>query len=207
MLFEGLKQAILQIVGIPRLIYNYWHLSQLKQPLITVFGGKRVDKDSTYYKDAYHLSSLLARQGYSILTGGGPGIMEAALCGAMTINGGKQALGIGVCGVDVDYNPLCKQRLMFCSTFAIRKRLLIYYSQAIIVFPGGYGTVDELLEVFNLLKLHKIPKKRVILYDSSFWIGLQEWFDAQVSSRGYSMIDFSQMGILVDSVDSILETL
>lgn len=204
MIIEGLKKILFQIIGTPRLIYNYWCLSQLKQPLITVFGGKRVAKDSNYYNDAYQLSSQLARDGYSILTGGGPGIMEAALCGAMTINGGKQALGIGVSGVDIDYNPLCKQRLIFCSTFAIRKQLLIHYSQTIIVFPGGYGTIDELMEVFNLLKLNKIPKIRVILYDSSFWLGLQEWFDAQASSRGYSIIDFGQMGHIVDSIEEIV---
>ena len=207
MIIEGLKQVSLQYVRLPRLLYNYWCLSQIKQPLITVFGGKRVIKESKYYQDAYQLSIILAKQGYSILTGGGAGIMEAALCGAMTINGGKQVLGIGVKGVDIDYSPLCKQHLMFCNTFADRKRLLITYSQVIIVFPGGYGTVDELMEVFNLIKLNKIRKVPVILYDSFFWRGLQDWFDGHISSAGYSTIDFGQMGIIVDSIEEILDTI
>ena len=206
-MIEGLKQASLQVVRIPRLLYNYWCLSQLKQPLITVFGGKRVTQGSKYYNDAYQLSAILAQRGYSILTGGGAGIMEAALCGAMTIDGERQALGIGVRGVDVDYSPVCKQHLMFCSTFTDRKRLLINYSQAIIVFPGGYGSVDELLEVFNLIKLNKIKKVPVILYDSSFWSGLQDWFDKQVSAHGFSRIDFVQMAVMVNSIEDIINTI
>lgn len=152
----------------PRFIYASYRISNLAQPIISIFGGKNINPGSSYYQAAFQLSQRLAQHDMSILSGGGPGIMEAAVCGAAQVNT-QNALGIGVHGVDEEHELSCKSSMIFVSDFAMRKHFLIYYSQAFILFPGGVGTVDELFELLNLIKVKKLDQVPIILFDKEFW--------------------------------------
>lgn len=157
-------------------IYGLWQISRLKQPIVTIFGGKRAHKEDVYYQQAFTLAGILAQQGISVLTGGGPGIMEAALCGAYAQEKKGRSLGIGVQGVDVGFKSICGQKTIFLGDFMSRKKLLIDYSCGFIIFPGGIGTADELMEVLNLIKTKKIKSVPVVLIGTKYWKPLLDWF-------------------------------
>lgn len=154
-------------------------LSKLQKPIISIFGGKSVKKDSVHAQQANRLARMLAERNISVLTGGGPGIMEAANCGARTVTderGDKKVrtLGIGVRGVDLQFKNICAD-VFQAPNFYVRKWLLIRYSSGYLIFPGGFGTVDELFELLNLMKLEKLPVRPVILIGSEYWEPLVHW--------------------------------
>lgn len=156
------------IFSYPRFTYASYRISLLTKPIVSMFGGKHISSESPYYQSAFQLSYTLAQYNMSILSGGGPGIMEAAVCGATQINA-KNALGIGVHGIDEEHELECKGSMIFVSDFSMRKHFLIYYSQAFVIFPGGIGTVDEFFDVLNLIKVQKLDPAPIILFDKVFW--------------------------------------
>jgi uncharacterized protein (TIGR00730 family) len=169
--------------SVPRTLYAFFFLSKIKQPCITIFGGTHVRKESIEYKQAYDAGKLCAQKGYGVITGGGAGIMEAALCGAIDYAGKNAGLGIGVSGVDEKFISLCRSRVVMVSNLEIRKQFLTQYSQGFIVFPGGIGTLNEFTEVINLIKLDKLKSAPVILVGTEYWNSIILWLELAAQER------------------------
>jgi uncharacterized protein (TIGR00730 family) len=142
-------------------------------PAVTVFGSARFNEDHRYYKLARAVGSELARAGFATLTGGGPGIMEAANRGAQASGGASVGLNI-ILPHEQSANPYVDRSIEF-HYFFTRKVCLVKYSCAFIVMPGGLGTLDELFEAATLIQCHKIGPFPIILMGAKFWKGLQRW--------------------------------
>ncbi|HBL98525.1 TPA: TIGR00730 family Rossman fold protein [Candidatus Dependentiae bacterium] len=161
----------------PGLLCGSWKVSKLPHPVVTFFGGRRLSRDCIYAQQAFLLAKRLTEAKISIITGGGPGVMEAANCGAAAApNGENMTMGIGVEGVNTG-EPInkCLKKYIITRFFFLRKQLLINYSHAYVIFPGGFGTLDELFEVLTLMQLKKIPVMPVILIGRSYWESLDAW--------------------------------
>ena len=161
---------------LPEHLYGLYRISLLHGPCVTVFGGGHVALSDPGYEQAKELGRLVASKGFSLLTGGGSGVMEAALCGGL-LGGGdwRHALGIGVRNVDQNYLPHCRSATIFVNNFNIRKVLLTHYSVGIVVCFGGIGTFDELFYTVNLLKTVQLQKVPLVLLGADFWRGLTDW--------------------------------
>ena len=143
-------------------------------PAIAIFGSARLKSTDPIYTKAETIARLLAKKGYNIITGGGPGIMEAANKGA--VEGGGHSIGLNIeLPFEQKPNPYSDVRLNF-QYFFVRKVMLIKYSVAYIIMPGGFGTLDELFEALTLIQTKRIKPFPVILVDSDFWGGLVDWF-------------------------------
>ena len=166
-------------------------------PCVSIFGSARTQLDDKYYTLAKNTAALLSEAGYGIISGGGPGIMEAANAGA------KQANGVSV-GLTIDLpteqqsNPyIDKDKLLFFNYFFIRKVMFIKYSQGFVVMPGGFGTLDELFEAITLIQTQKINSFPLVLIGSAYWQGLIHWLKDTVSAHQYiSAEDFSLLTIV-----------
>lgn len=149
---------------------------------VTIFGSARIQPDSPTYEAAVETARLLAEAGFGIITGGGPGIMEASNKGAQ--DGGNLSIG---CNIELPFeqsaNPYLDVSLDF-SYFFVRKTMFIKYSSAFIIFPGGYGTMDEFFEAMTLIQTRKVSHFPVILYDSVYWSGLLEWMRTTMLAEG-----------------------
>jgi uncharacterized protein (TIGR00730 family) len=142
-------------------------------PAVSIFGSARTKPDDPAYAAARETARLLAENGYAIITGGGPGIMEAANQGAL--DGGGTSVG---CNIELPFeqgtNPYVRVPINF-RYFFIRKTMFVKYAEAFVIFPGGYGTLDELFEALTLIQTGKIHNFPIILYDSAYWRGLIDW--------------------------------
>lgn len=207
MLAQGLKDASYLLSRFPRFIYGIYKLSHLQQPLISIFGGKNVPDDSAFYKKAEDLATLLAHNNFSVLTGGGPGIMEAALCGALGNEKTDHGLGIGVEGVDIGFKPICRAKTIVVGDFNSRKWLLIRYSAGFVVFPGGYGTLDELVEVMNLIKINKIKKVPIVLFGIDFWKPFAAWIEDTLVAQKLVPEEHTNLFILTDDIQEAYQAL
>lgn len=166
----------------PQLVVGAWKISHLPQPVVSVFGGSNLKRTSKYFSLAETLSRNLVAHEISVLTGGGPGIMEAANCGAFRKDYYPvHTMGIGVRNLpnEQTINP-CVKDYMITDYFPIRKFLLIQYSYAYVVFPGGFGTLDELGEVMTLLQTKKLPLAPVILIGEDYWEHFIAWIKQAV---------------------------
>ncbi len=199
-MFKGIRDAFLYIFRYPQFLYAVWRLYRIRKPIITVFGGRNVPTHHEFYKKAYELSKKLMHFNVSIITGGGPGIMDAALCGAQKDDNNKNTLGIAVSGVDEYFSSSCRASSVFLPNFAMRKWLLMHYSLAFIIFPGGIGTLDELTELLNLIKIKKIPKLPVILIDSDYWKPFVDWVHVAML-HGLLFPDFDELFIVTDDIE------
>jgi len=173
-----------------RLLWGMWRLTRLPHPAITVFGGSRIPHDSLHAKMATQLAKMLAADGFSIITGGGPGIMEAANQGAfeylkecrLTNGAAHCPAGIVSAGVSLvrlnkeNKNPYVQEFVEMRHFFA-RKWLLVRYSTGFVVFPGGFGTLDELFEVVTLVQCNRMARVPIVLLDKSYWSPLVEWIE------------------------------
>ncbi len=163
-----------------QVVWGAWKISRLSQPVVSIFGGHLLPSDSPYLRAAHYLASRLVDQDISVLTGGGPGIMEAADSGAAHERGGKiRSMGIGVRGLkgEKGLNPYVHQGIML-DYFWARKYLLITYSYAFVIFPGGLGTMDELSDLLNLMDTEQRPSVPVLLYGKDFWKPYLDWIEA-----------------------------
>ena len=149
---------------------------------VTVFGSARTGPDDPQYEAARETSRLLAKAGFSIITGAGPGIMEAANRGCQ--EGGGHSVG---CNIELPFeqgaNPYVDTLVNF-RYFMVRKTMFIKYSNAFIIFPGGFGTLDELFEALTLIQTGKIYQFPVVLFGRHFWAGLVRWLSARVEGEG-----------------------
>jgi uncharacterized protein (TIGR00730 family) len=149
---------------------------------VAIFGSARTRADDPQYKAAQETAALLARAGFAVITGGGPGIMEAANKGALDAGG----VSIG-CNIELPFeqrpNPY-QTRSMTFKYFFVRKTMFVKYSRAFVIFPGGYGTLDELFESLTLIQTRKIRNFPVVLFGSKYWGGMVDWIKSSMLTEG-----------------------
>lgn len=149
---------------------------------IAIFGSARTKPDDPDYKAAQETGALLAAQGFAVITGGGPGIMEAANRGAFEAGG----LSIG-CNIELPFEqrPNAYQTLSLTfKYFFVRKMMFVKYSLAFVIFPGGFGTFDELFEALTLIQTKKIRNFPIVLFGRQYWSGMLDWLRAEVLRSG-----------------------
>src|SRR5690606_23923054 len=149
---------------------------------VTIFGSARLRDDSELYRKAQQLAADLARAGYAIITGGGPGVMEASNRGAMDAQGRSVGLNIDLPHEQAP-NGFQTDSLKF-KYFFVRKVMLVKYSTAFVVFPGGFGTIDELFEALTLIQTRKIKPFPVYLIGVEFWRGMLQWLQGTLLRMG-----------------------
>jgi uncharacterized protein (TIGR00730 family) len=150
---------------------------------ITIWGSARVKEDDIWYKKAVKTAKLLAQKGYTIITGGGPGIMEAANKGASEI--GAESIGLNIeLPEEQKPNPYIKTLISF-RYFFTRKVMFVKYTKGFIIFPGGFGTLDEFTEAITLIQTKRIHKFPVVLMDDEYWDGFIKWMSDILLKRGY----------------------
>lgn len=166
----------------------------------TFWGSARTQPNDPYYKQAEELAAKLAKKGFSIISGGGPGIMEASNVGAFKVGGKSVGLNIQL-PFEQQLNPYTTESLNF-NFFFSRKVMLTFASEVYVYFPGGFGTLDELFEILTLIQTKKIEKLPVILYGKDYWEPLIEFFK-EVLLKKYQTISPEDLELfhLVDSVD------
>jgi uncharacterized protein (TIGR00730 family) len=161
-------------------------------PAVSIFGSARTPRGAAEYETAQAIAAGLARAGYAIITGGGPGIMEAANKGAVEASGVSVGLGIEL-PLEMGLNDYVEMGLEF-RYFFVRKTCFIKYSQAFVVLPGGFGTMDELFEAVTLVATGKITKFPIVLVGRSYWSGLLSWLQDTMLAEGN--IGTAELGLL-----------
>lgn len=170
-------------------------------PAVTIFGSARAKPEHKDYQQAVAIGRLLGEAGYTIITGGGPGIMEAANKGAR--EAGTTSIGLNIeLPFEQHINPYVDISMEFRYFFA-RKTMLVKYSQAIIVLPGGFGTMDELFESLTLIQTGKIHNYPVVLFDSDYWSGLIDWLKKTMALRGKIAAPDLDLIYLTDSPEDV----
>ncbi len=174
-------------------------------PCVTVFGSARTQPNHPYYKSAVTIGEKLVENGYGVITGGGPGIMEAGNKGAHNMGGKSVGLNIelpfeqnGNIYVDPD-------NLISFDFFFVRKMVFVKYSQGFIVMPGGMGTLDELFEAITLIQTKKIGKFPIVLFGSEYWSGLFDWIKTTMLSEGNISPEDLDLISIVDDEDEAIE--
>jgi len=171
-------------------------------PCVSIFGSARTKPDNQYYILAEEIAFKLTQKGYGVITGGGPGIMEAANKGAN--KGGGMSVGLNIELPHEQYsNPYIDvDKLISFDYFFVRKVMFMKYAQGFIVLPGGFGTLDELFEALTLIQTRKVAAFPVILVGKNYWGGLIEWIKSSLleQEKNISEIDL-ELVILVDTAD------
>lgn len=173
-------------------------LNNLKVNCISIFGSARCKPESKEYKDAEEIARQLVRAGYGIITGGGPGAMEAANKGAFEENGVSVGLHIKL-PHEQGCNQYVKTRCTF-RYFFIRKFMFVKYARAYVVMPGGMGTIDELSEAFVIAQTGRARPFPIILYNSEFWSGFMDWLRNSMAGKGF--IGENEINRLITICDS-----
>tara|TARA_B110000444_G_scaffold75470_1_gene71097 strand:- start:2556 stop:3257 length:702 start_codon:yes stop_codon:yes gene_type:complete len=174
-------------------------------PCVTIFGSARMTQENKYYRLATDIGETLSVSGYGVITGGGPGIMEAGNKGAK--NGGAPSVGLNI---DLPFenssNPYIDlDKNMNFDYFFIRKVMFVKYSQAFVVMPGGMGTLDELFEAITLIQTQKIDKFPIILVGSEFWRGLIDWIKKTLIDEATISLKDLELISIVDSPDEVIQ--
>lgn len=163
------------------LLRGIWYVTSLPEPRVSFFGGSRAKLDAPYAQAARQLAQRCARHNISILTGGGPGIMEAAGC---SLRGYPYSFGIRVKGLSKEIIDGCYPQAFVVDNMSTRKLLLMQYSQAFVIFPGGFGTLDEAFALITLVVTGLLPAKPIIFFDSSYWQPIIQWIHSQAIPAG-----------------------
>lgn len=183
------------------LVEAYDRLDNIK-PAVSIFGSARLASTSLYYQQAEEIANLLSKKGFSIITGGGPSIMEAANKGAADGDGVSVGLNVFLPKEQVpnDYQDVDLEFRYFFT----RKSIFVRYSVAYVVMPGGFGTLDELTEILTLVQTKKRPLLPIILVGKAFWYGLQEWITTTLVEEKVISAEDIKLLTIVDSVDEVV---
>jgi uncharacterized protein (TIGR00730 family) len=171
-------------------------------PAVSIFGSARTPRESPEYAEATALAAALATSGYAVITGGGPGIMEAANKGAFDAGGVSVGLGIEL-PFEQGMNAFVDIGVDFRYFFA-RKTMFVKYAQAFVVFPGGFGTLDELFEALTLVQTGKVTSFPVVLMGSAYWGGLLDWLRDTVEPSGRISAKDLDLITVTDDVDEVV---
>lgn len=173
-------------------------------PCISIFGSARLEPGSKYYEMARRAAHSIAENGFGVITGGGPGIMEAGNKGAFEYGGKSVGLGIDLPkeqGVNQYVSPEYEINFKY---FFVRKVMFVKYAQGFIVFPGGFGTLDELFETLTLIQTEKIDKIPIVMVGVEYWQGLTDWIRDKLVTGGYiSKEDVSLFYLTDDENDAV----
>ena len=197
--------SVFKIMG--ELVEGYEKLSQLG-PCVSIFGSARTKPDNKFYKETVEISESIVKLGLGVITGGGPGIMEAANKGAQKAGGVSVGLNIDLPHEQMPNPFIDSDKVIDFDYFFVRKVMFVRYAQAFVVMPGGFGTLDEFFEAITLIQTHKIERFPVILYGSEFWSGCIEWIKNIVCKK-FNNVSEDEMFLfeIVDSKNEIIEIL
>lgn len=175
-------------------------------PCVSIFGSARTKPDNPYYKTAEEIAYRLTKRGYGVITGGGPGIMEAGNKGAQ--RGGGKSVGLNIeLPFEQGSNPyIDRDKLMNFNFFFVRKVMFVKYSQGFIILPGGFGTFDELFEAITLIQTEKILKFPIVLVGKKYWSGLLDWIKESVlQDQGNINPNDIDLLLLVDTAEEAVD--
>lgn len=188
-----------------QMLYGTWRVSKLDHPIVTIFGSARFKQDDLYALQAAILSKKILDGNISVITGGGPGIMEAASCAVVPVSKNRaRNIGIGVKGLTEGKNH-CVGEYFELDYFFARKWLLTRFSRAYIVFPGGFGTMDEMFEVLTLIQTRKMERKPVILIGVEFWAQFMAWLNSEVLLHAAVDVRELELFVVTDDVEKAVE--
>ena len=190
-------------------LYGIWKISKLEHAPVTIFGGARLKADSIYMHKATELAHKLADSGIPVLTGGGPGIMEAASCGATkTKRRVITSIGITVSGLaDSEPRSPCTPDVIIMDNYNARKWLLIHYSIGFAVFPGGFGTLDELTELLTLIQTKLRDRAPIVLIGKEYWQPIMDWMYDSALKDGLIAQEDVALFTITDDVDEAYKLL
>jgi uncharacterized protein (TIGR00730 family) len=173
------------------------------EPAVTIYGSARTKPDEKLYKQTEEITYLLGKAGFNIMTGGGPGVMEAANLGAHKAS--VKSVGLNIQLPEEQACNVYADRTITFHHFFVRKVMLVKYATAFIIMPGGLGTLDELTEVLNLIQTQKIKPFPVLLFSSEYWGGFLDWLKNTVLEQGnISTEDFDLLRVF-DSTEEIVK--
>lgn len=177
-------------------------------PCVSIFGSARTKSDNKYYLLAESIAYKISKAGYGVITGGGPGIMEAGNKGAHRGEGTSVGLNIEL-PFEQHYNPyIDKDKNLNFDYFFVRKVMFIKYSQGFVVMPGGFGTLDEMFEAITLIQTKKIGKFPIILVGSHYWTGLMDWIkNVMIAEEKNANIEDLNLIKIVDTEDEVVAEL
>lgn len=176
-------------------------------PCVTIFGSARTKEDHKYYILAENIAYNLTTHGYGIVTGGGPGIMEAGNRGARRGKGTSVGLNIELPFEQHDNPYIDSDKSLDFDYFFVRKVMFMKYSQGFVVMPGGFGTMDELFEAITLIQTKKIGKFPIVLVGTKYWSGLMDWIKNTLVNEGTIHLDDLNLISIVDTEDEVLEVI
>jgi uncharacterized protein (TIGR00730 family) len=169
---------------------------------VSVFGSARTPRDHPHYDAGVRIGAELARAGYAVITGGGPGAMEAANRGASEAGGLSVGLGIEL-PFEQELNEWVDVGISF-RYFFVRKTMFVKYAQAFVILPGGFGTLDELFEALTLVQTRKVTRFPVILFGTEYWSGLLSWIRSTLIESATISADDVELFRLTDDVDEVI---
>jgi uncharacterized protein (TIGR00730 family) len=172
------------------------------EPAVTIYGSARTKPDEKLYKQTEEITYLLGKAGFNIMTGGGPGVMEAANLGAH--KAGVKSVGLNIQLPEEQACNVYADRTITFHHFFIRKVMLVKYATAFVIMPGGLGTLDELTEVLNLIQTQKIKPFPVLLFSSQYWGGFLDWLKNTVLAQGnISTEDFDLLRVFDSTEETV----
>ena len=196
--------AIFKIMS--EFVEGYEKLSKIG-PCVSIFGSARTKPEDTFYKLAEEVAFKLTQNGYGVITGGGPGIMEAGNKGANRGKGTSVGLNIELPFEQHDNPWIDADKNLVFDYFFVRKVMFVKYSQGFIVMPGGFGTLDELFEAITLIQTKKIGRFPIILMGKEFWSGLLDWIKNTLIAQGNISEEDLNLFRIVDTADEVIDHL
>jgi hypothetical protein len=175
-------------------------------PCVSIFGSARTQPEDPYFGLSVDIAKALVDSGYGVITGGGPGIMEAGNKGAREANGASVGLNIDL-PFEQEYNPyIDADKLINFNYFFVRKVMFVKYSQGFVCMPGGFGTLDELFESLTLIQTKKIRQRPILLVGSEYWNGMVDWINEVMLGQNANISsDDMNLFKVVDTVDEVIK--
>jgi len=173
------------------------------EPAVTIYGSSRLKAGDKLYTQIEEIAKRLGQMGFTIMTGGGPGVMEAANKGAL--ESGAASIGLNIELLEEQVCNLYTTKSITFNHFFVRKVMLVKYATAFVIMPGGWGTLDELTEVLTLMQTHKIRPFPVLLFNGQYWKGFLDWLKVTVLAKEFISENDLNLLRVCDRVDEVVE--